>query len=357
MERRFRHEAVFAQASFQFCGHVDAYFVANTRHLALVYFQTRFGKGAHLVRRYEEGRLVEERTCAFTSPSCLGYYLEMWRLWNRELNRFRRGRAEVTAVFTHPLLALGRSLRRNVRTVFWQWDYFPSASPKNALFNACARFYASRCTVYRPLTHAIGAVVGRPEARPLMLGVQPPTRFGDPRSTRLLLVGQLRRGQGVETALDFIAAHPGYSLSLMGASANEFGDAIRRRIAEAKMEDRVFFPDCFVSEDELRAEAAKCLVALALYDTAPGNFTHYADPGKVKSAIEMGLPVVMTRISEIAPVVERFHAGEVVDSAADLPAAVEKIRRSPAAYFDGCRAFAAHFSYARYYEAEGGFAT
>lgn len=350
----FRHEAVFAQANFQFCGHIDDYLIAHTRQLGLLYFQTRFGTGGHLFRRYEEGRLVEERTFAF-APSCLGYYGGMLRLWHRELDAFRRGKAEVTAVFTHPLLACGKMFRRNVRTFFWQWDHFPDTSPKSRLFNVFARFYAPRCSVYRPLTHAIGKAVGLPDAKPLMLGVKPPLRFGDPQSNRLLLVGQLRQGQGIEDVLGFLAAHPDYALSLLGASANGFGAEIRRRIAAGGMEGRVVFPDRFVSDAELRDEAAKCFAALALYDTAPNNFTHYADPGKVKSAIEMGLPVVMTRISEIVPFIERFHAGEVIDSVADLPAALSRIRRDPASYFEGCRAFAEHFEYGRYYGAEGGF--
>lgn len=348
MENRiYRHECVFAQASFQFCGHIDDYLIENVRQLGLIYFQTRFGKGRHLFRRYEAGRLVEERELSFAS-SCLGYYVGLWRHWNRELNAFRRGKAEVTAVFTHPLLAFGKGFRRNVRTVFWQWDHFPDVSPKSRLFNAFARFYAPRCSVYRPLTHAIGKAVGLPDAKPLMLGVKPPSRFGDPQSTRLLLVGQLRKGQGVEDVLDFLSRTPDAALSLMGAAANGFGDEIRRRIAEGKLEGRVHFPDRFVSDAELRDEAAKCFAALALYDTASNNLTHYADPGKVKSAIEMGLPVVMTRISEIVPFIARFHAGEVVDSVADLPAALSRIRRDPASYFAGCRAFAEHFDYRKY---------
>lgn len=352
--RTFRYENVFAQASFQFCGHIDEYLIAHTRYLGLLSFQTRFGTGGHLFRRYEEGRLVEERTFAF-SPSCLGYYGGMLRLWHRELDAFRRGKSEVTAVFTHPLLAFGKMFRRNVRTFFWQWDHFPDGSPKSRLFNAFARFYAPRCTVYRPLTRAIGKAVGLPDAPPLMLGVKPPSRFGDSQSNRLLLVGQLRKGQGVEAVLGFLAAHPDYTLSLMGASANGFGAEIRRFLADRKLEGRVFFPDRFVSEDALRDEAATCFAALALYDTAPNNLTHYADPGKVKSSIEMGLPVVMTRISGIVPFIERFHAGEVIDTLDDLPAALSRIRRDPASYFAGCRAFAAHFEYGRYYDAEGGF--
>ena len=349
-ERHSRYESVFAQASFQFCGHVDEYLIANTRHLGLLYFQSRFGMGSHLLRRYEEGRLVAEKSIAFTA-SCLRYYWGMLRCWRRELNAFRAGKKQVTALFTHPVLAIGQTTMGNVRTLFWQWDHFPDKSAKSRIFNAFARFYAPRCDAYRPLTRAIGRAVGMPEAEPLMLGVRPPTRFGDVASNRLLLVGQLRGGQGVETVLDFIAANKDYSLSLMGASANGFDEEIRRRIAAGKMADRVFFPNRFVSDAELRDEAAKCFAALALYDTAPDNFTHYADPGKVKSSIEMGLPVVMTRISEIVPFVERFHAGEVIDSVRELPQAIAKIRRDPESYFSGCRAFAAHFDYTRYYAA------
>ena len=56
MENRvYRYECVFAQASFQFCGHFDEFLIENTRQLGLLYFQTRFGKGCHLFRRYESG--------------------------------------------------------------------------------------------------------------------------------------------------------------------------------------------------------------------------------------------------------------------------------------------------------------
>lgn len=65
--RSFRYGNVFAQASSQFCRHMDEYLVADTRHFGLVYFQTRFGRGGHMFRRYEDGRLVEERRLGFAS--------------------------------------------------------------------------------------------------------------------------------------------------------------------------------------------------------------------------------------------------------------------------------------------------
>ena len=46
--RLFRYGNVFAQASSQFCRHMDEYLVADRRHFGLVYFQTRFGRGGHM---------------------------------------------------------------------------------------------------------------------------------------------------------------------------------------------------------------------------------------------------------------------------------------------------------------------
>lgn len=342
------YDSVFAQASFQFCGHLDEYLIRHTRHLGLLYMQTRFGTGGHLLRIYEEGKLVEERRLSSAKPIPKYYGLWLWH-WHRELKRFAKRHEGTVALFEHPLGGVGQVFRREVKHVFWQWDYFPSGSLVDRLFNAVARHCARTCARYVPLTGAIARAMGLPDAKPVMLGVTPPTRFGDPKSNRILMVGQLRNGQGVEDVLDFLAAHKEYSLSLMGAAANGFEKVIAERIAAADMADRVCFPNRFVTEDELREEAAKCFVSLALYDTSPSNLTHYADPGKVKSSIEMGLPVVMTRISDIVPFVEKFKAGEVIDSLADLPAAIDRIRANPVAYQTGIRAFAEHFDNEKYY--------
>lgn len=345
-----RYECVFAQATFQHDGHLADYLIAHTDDLALLYFQTRFGTGRHCLRRYRRGELVEERS--FAAPhGIFGYYLQLLRVWRRELNRFRRGRSLVLAVVTHPLLAFRRGWRRNVRTLFWQWDYFPDGVLVSRLFNAAARRAAGRVDCYRPLTRAIGRAMGRPEAPVMRLGMTVPERFGDPSSARLLLVGQLRPGQGVEAVLDFLAAQREYSLALFGRAVPGYAETIRRRMKDLQLEGRVEFPDRVVGADELRAAAATCVAALALYDTGKDNLTNYADPGKVKSAIEMGLPIVMTRISETVEFVERFRAGEVIDALDDLPAAIRRIRSNPQVYFDGCRKFAECFSAEKMYAA------
>ncbi len=346
-----KFDCVFAQVSFQFCGHLDEYLISRTRHLGLVYMQTRFGRGNHLFRRYENGRLAEERELK-SSSSLLGYYGRWLWHWHRELWRFARSHGPLLVVVGFPLEILGRFCHRRARYVYWQWDYFPGRGLPGRLFNLAAAWAIRRCDEYRALSSAIGKAMGCPEARVVMLGVTPSRTFGDRNSRRLLMVGQLRHGQGVESVLDFLATHPQYELSLMGAAANGFEYEIRRRLETLELTQRVYFPNRFVTEAELCREAAKCMAALALYDLSPDNLTHYADPGKVKNAIEMGLPVVMTRISDIVPFVTRFHAGEVIDSLAELPQALARIRADPEAYFRGCRQFGEYFDWQRYYDAE-----
>ena len=69
----------------------------------------------------------------------------------------------------------------------------------------------------------------------------------------------------------------------------------------------------------------------------------------MKSYLEMGLPVVMTRISGIVSYIEKFKAGEVIDSKEALPQAVLRICENPETYFGGVRNFADRFMYERYY--------
>ncbi len=341
-------KTVFAQAAFQFCGHLDDHLIATARDLVLVYFQTRFGSGDHLVRRYCDGRLVEERAFR-SSRSIVFYYLRMWCLWRRELRRFVREKGSCTALFIHPLLAVLRVSPRRVRHVFWQWDYFPDGALVSRLFNAVARVSSRRVDDYHPLTAAIGRVMGRPDAKVVMLGMRRPAAFGSRESNRLLLVGQLRPGQGVEAVLRFLAEDSRFRLSLIGAAAAGFEREIGRLVRAGHLEGRVDFANRFISETELREVAKGCLAALAPYETNPSNLTNYADPGKVKSSLEMGLPVVMTRISEIAPFVERFRAGEVVDDLSGLGPALDRIRADYPAYLEGVRRFADHFACERIY--------
>ena len=302
--------------------------------------------------------MVEERKLG-SSKNIFLYYL-LWAFHhNRELWRCsHRQKCFTIALFTYPVACFGMGIQRlfgRIRYAFWPWDWFvPNCSPIR-MYAAVVRHYIKRVDFAYALTQGIADKIGG-NASVVMLGMKrlPCADVDRAGSRRILVVGQLRQGQGVEAVIDFVAEHSEYSLALMGAAAHGFEKVIEDRVYVAHISERVYFPNRFVSQEELSEVAASCFCGLALYDTAPDNFTHFADPGKVKSYIEMGLPVVMTRISEIVPYVEKFKAGEVIDSVADIPDAVDRIAANPAAYAEGVRRFAAHFEFAAYYG--GGFA-
>ena len=117
MKRRnnFRYESVFARASFQFCGHIDEYLIANTRRLCLMYVLPRFGEQSHVIRCYEEGRLTEERSLKSSRNVFLYYWLWFWH-HNAEILRFTKECTTETLVFCgHPVCFFGMSIMRMVR--------------------------------------------------------------------------------------------------------------------------------------------------------------------------------------------------------------------------------------------------
>lgn len=317
-----------------------------------MYFPTRYGKEGISLKIYEEGHLVEERHMSMPH-AVLPYYLKWWWAWTRELRKFSRRHNGTIALFTQPIVGIGMSFQRNVRHVFWQWDYFPDGVFVSRIFNMVANSVARACWRYRPLTTAICRAMGMGSASPVMLGMTVPQVKVYEGSKRLLMVGQLRRGQGVERVLDFMSQNPQYSLSLLGAASGGFENEIRKTIESFGIGDRVLFPNRFLTDAELRNEAGRCFAAFALYDVDSRNLTKYADPGKVKSSIEMGLPVIMTRISDIVPFVERFCAGEVIDSFEDLSNAINRIIGNYRRYQEGLVAFARHFDCETYYLESG----
>ena len=358
--RSFRYESIFAHASFQFCGHIDEYLIQNTRRLCLLYCQPRFGEHHHTLRLYEEGRLLEERIIQ-SSQSLLPYYL-LW-LWhhNVELWRFTRGQTMKTLVFCgHPVAFLGNvfmRLFRKIACAYWIGDYFPGNGLVIRMYERLKRFYHDHVPFAYYLTDAInrqfngGQVREDGRHRTVMWGLSPfkDCAFTRVESKRLLFVGLVRNGQGIEDMLEFIASHEGYSLALVGVAANGYEKTVQAAIERLGISQRVYFENRFHSESELREIAKSCCCGLALYDVSADNFTHYADPGKVKAYMELGLPVVMTRISDIVPYVEKFMAGEIVENMADVCPAIERIASAPQKYAAGVAAFNGHFAFDGYY--------
>ncbi len=352
------YDRVFAYGSLQFSGHVEEYLVAHTKDLMVYIVQPRIGPHTNILRRYKAGKLVSERSVRSSSNMIL-YYVLWYVNHVRELLRFCPKEGKTLVFGGHPLVFWGMGIFKRLRPLvyaYWIGDYFPSPHPVIRVYERVKKWCHDRVTYTFYLSDAInrvmnGTVVNLPARRTVMWGLKPfpVAPPAPPLPFRLLFVGLIRPGQGLETLFDFLKGHDSYQLSLIGVGQPAYVAELQTLLRQMGLGDRVFFPNRFYSESELLDEARKCHAGIALYDTGPDNFTHYADPGKVKAYAEMHLPVVMTRISDIVSFVEKFKSGEVIDQHAEIGEALERIRGDYAGYQDGVRRFVEHFHFDRYY--------
>ncbi len=353
------YKRIFSYGSLQFCGHFEEYLAAHTEDLLVYIVQPRVGATHNLLRRYRKGSLIDERPVR-SSQNIFLYYA----LWFFNHVRFLLSfcpRHQPTIVFGgHPVVFFGMRffrLLRPLRYAYWVGDYFPSRRPVIRAFEWLKRRYLRRVDFAYYLTDAInrvmngGMLADTPSRRTVMWGLKPYPRgpVPPPEPFTLLMVGLIRPGQGIERLFAFLRERPAYRLAVIGVCQPAYFEELQRLLDESGLRARVQMPNRFYSEEELLAVARTAHVGLALYDTSAENFTHYADPGKVKAYAEMRLPILMTRISDIVPYVERFGCGEVIDRYEDLGAALDRIRVRYADYQQGIERFLEYFEFERYY--------
>lgn len=297
----------------------------------------------------------------WSSGNFFFYYLSwLWHYLKFILVYFER-KEKFVVLSGHPISFFGMSIQKFLRPsilfAYWIGDYFPSVNLSLRLFEKLKKYYHNRVSYAYYLSDTInqifndGKVVDNERKKTVMWGVKPIiTKKRDVKGQlHILFVGLVKEGQGLEVLLSFLAKHPDYTLKIIGICREELFKKYQALIAKHKIGDRVFFPNKFYSDTELESIAKDCHVGVALYDTGKLNATHYTDPGKVKTYAELGLPIIMTNTSAIASYIKKFHAGEVIEEASDMPIAVEKIKKDYDHYQTGLCLFARHFEYEKYY--------
>lgn len=127
----------------------------------------------------------------------------------------------------------------------------------------------------------------------------------------MVFLSHLRKGQGIELVLDalqeVIRDIPFVKLMVIGTGPLEgyFKQEVKRR----KLVNNVIFLGYIENHDEIEEIVSKCSVGIAPYVPDPDSFTWYADPGKPKVYLGCGIPVVITRVPEVAFEIEKAGAG------------------------------------------------
>lgn len=128
-------------------------------------------------------------------------------------------------------------------------------------------------------------------------------------------MGHLLRKQGAQLIIDvfpgIVKKVPNANLVIIGTGPFE-GD-LRAQVKRLNLEEQVKFFGFIEDHSELENILTKCAIGVATYVTEPDNYSYFADPGKVKAYMACGLPVVITRVPDIAREIEVNKAGFAIE--------------------------------------------
>ena len=355
---KFRYKNIFLYSSLQFSGHIEEYFARHTYKLVVLVIMPRLNNKNNLIRVYEKGRLMSEKS-VWSSGNIFLYYLAwLFDYWKILLTYFDK-KEEFTVISFHPISFFGSSLQKRLRRVkfaFWIGDYFPPVNFSLRLFESLKKHYHDRVKYRYYLSNRLNnlynhTIVDTQQSRTVMWGLKPSKiTHSAGKKTSILFIGLIKESQGLELVFEFLRKHKNFKLNIIGNCDDGLYKKYLKIIHGNGIENLVFFPNRFYQDKELRDLAMSNQVGIAMYNTESNNATYYTDPGKIKSYLEMGLPVVMSETSAIAPFIKKFHCGEVVDSSVEAVGnAFNRIRLNYDLYLRGVHNFNNYFYYEKYY--------
>jgi glycosyltransferase involved in cell wall biosynthesis len=279
--------------------------------------------GPSYARSYEGGRLL--RTREKGPPRHPARYLtDLWRTV-----RWIEGTWDLF-IAGDPLLALaGLWLRRRGRVrrlVLYSIDYSPRrfANPLlNRVYHLIDRLAARRADVVWNVSPAIAAARRERDGRitapqivvPLGSHFERIPRSSAPPSTpRLAFLGHLLEKQGLQLAIEALRSvrqrMPAVTLLVLGDGP--YRASLQQLAAERGLAAAVEFAGFIDDHREVERRLAACTLGLAPYVPDPESFTRFADPGKIKTYLACGLPVLLTEVPPIARLLEQRGAGRIV---------------------------------------------
>ncbi len=343
-------------------GNVVDYFITHTEKLVVIYLLPRWDTRKNFVEIYEYGEL-KKRYELFSPKIIFFQYPVFFFQYVKTLFSCFHKNEHFFVITYHPLLFFFKSIIRHFRSydmVFWIADYFPKPNFFLKLYQGCIPFFHRRNTYNIYLTDRINKVMNKGVAknsytsRTIMWGVKAPKTYKKvlPKdSITLFYHGVIRDEHGIELLLDLPKNDRKIKLKILGRCDDVLYKKYTEIIKNSKITDRVYLPNRYVSLQELEKEAKGCLAAAVLYKVSKNNFTFYADPGKVKTYAQLGLPIIVTKGSEVGEYIQKYKAGEIIErDLGSLTKAVYAIADNYQSYINGLKKFNNYFNIEKYYK-------
>ena len=139
--------------------------------------------------------------------------------------------------------------------------------------------------------------------------------YEDCEKNTLVFMGHLIEKQGVQLVLDaipeIVKKIPDFRFKIIGTGNYESN--LKQKVKHLKIEKYVDFLGKIQKNEDLEEEIAKSCVAIAPYIAKLDNWTKYADPGKVKTYLACGVPVLLTDVPWNAREIDSLGCGSIIE--------------------------------------------
>ncbi len=224
-----------------------------------------------------------------------------------------------------------RSLGKIKKVNYWAMDFVPESRFKNGIKNFI--YHEINKFGYRNADEMWDLSPRMADAREEFLGIKKDSyrnhrvvpyglwldrikrySYDECEKNTLVFMGHLLEKQGVQLVLDaipeIIKEIPDFKFKVIGTGNYE--DTLKQKVKDLNIEKHVDFLGKIEKNEDLEEEVAKSCVAIAPYIAKLDNWTKYADPGKVKTYLACGVPVLLTDVPWNAKEIERLECGKIL---------------------------------------------
>lgn len=285
-------------------------------------------------RWYKDGKLFQEHFSwdykGLPEPLLYlkEYFYTCWWVWRTRLQWDTYiGMDGLCVLFGNTLRALGRVKQ----TVFWAIDFVPEARFSSRLknwvyhtINTHGYEHSDQMWDLSPrMAEAREKYLGFPESKYKVRRLVPygswterirHFAWAECKQHQLVFMGILLEKQGVQLVLqaipEIIQQVPDFHFVIIGGGP--YRQELEKLAAELKISKYCTFTGKIPDHVELEKIIAESGLAVAPYIAKLDTWTYYADPGKVKTYLACGVPVVLTDLPWNAKDIEKAQAGVLI---------------------------------------------
>jgi glycosyltransferase involved in cell wall biosynthesis len=128
-------------------------------------------------------------------------------------------------------------------------------------------------------------------------------------------VGRLDKDMGLDLVIqafsEVVKTIPDAKFVIIGSGPSE--KELQEKAQMLGLTDNIEFKGFIGDRETVEEILARCVVGIVPYIPIPGDSVYYADSSKVKEYIQAGIPIIITKVPEVAATIEQETAGFAVE--------------------------------------------